>query len=257
MIAEPSVQSLFVVAMANGQDLGTGTGFVVQHDHDSYLITNFHVAAGRDPRTGQPLHPSGAVPELLRVVYLLPPAADRLTWEPRDEPVLDASTGDALWLEHPQHGRGVDVVALKLGNALGAELHPYDLTGAAPALKIGPADGISVIGFPFSVTGGGAFAIWTRGFIASEPDIDLDDLPCFLIDARTRPGQSGSPVIAYSSGGMTPMADGSTAIFGGPVVNLLGVYSGRINEQSDLGRVWKVAAVREILAGQRLGRAGL
>src|SRR5206468_3833715 len=98
---------------------------------------------------------------------------------------------------------------------------------AAPRLKVGPAEGVSIVGFPFGITGGGAFAIWTRGFVASEPDVDLEDLPSFLVDARTRPGQSGSPVIAYSSGGMTTLADGSSAMFGGPVTNLLGVYSGR------------------------------
>jgi len=52
------------------------------------------------------------------------------------------------------------------------------------------------------------------------------------------------------------MADGSLA-FGGPVTNLLGVYSGRVNEQSDLGRVWKVQAVRDILAAQCPGVSGL
>jgi hypothetical protein len=29
---------------------------------------------------------------------------------------------------------------------------------------------------------------------------------------------------------------------------LLGVYSGRINEQSDLGMVWKLSAIRELVA---------
>lgn len=38
--------------------------------------------------------------------------------------------------------------------------------------RIGPSDGVSVVDFPFGITGGGAFAIWTRGFLASEPEID-------------------------------------------------------------------------------------
>jgi len=256
-IAEPSVQSLFLVAMCNGIDLGTGTGFIVQHDNQPYLITNYHVAAGRNPVNGQPLHLSGAVPDTLRVVQLLSRAPGSIRWEPRDERVLEQGTDKALWLQHPVHGRTVDVVALPLRDTSGIDFHPYDLTGAAPRLRSGPSDGISIIGFPFGQSGGGAFAIWTRGFVASEPDIDLDDLPRLLIDARTRPGQSGSPVIAYGSGGMLSMADGSTAMFNGPVVNLLGVYSGRINEQSDLGYIWKVQAVRDILAGQQIGRAGL
>lgn len=257
MIAEPSVQSLFVLAIGNGQELGTGTGFTVSHDGQPYLITNYHVAAGREPRSGQPRHASGAVPDTLRIVHLLPAQPGKLEWETREERVLEPSSERALWLQHPVHGRRVDVVAVPLQNTLGTELHPYDLAGAAPALKVGPADGVSIVGFPFGMTGGGAFGIWTRGFIASEPEVDFNDLPSFLVDARTRPGQSGSPVIAYSDGGATPTADGALAFFAGPVTNLLGVYSGRLNEQSDLGLVWKIQAVRDILEAQQSGVAGL
>ncbi len=56
---------------------------------------------------------------------------------------------------------------------------------------------------------------------------------------------------------MAAMADGSSAAFSGPVSNLLGVYSGRINSESDLGLVWKAQAVRDILDAQKRGRAGL
>jgi hypothetical protein len=255
-IAEPSVQSLFVVAMCKGLELGTGTGFVVEHDGAPYLITNYHVAAGRSPADGQPRHPSGAVPDTLRVLHLMPPRQSHIEWQHRDERVLEPDTDRALWLHHPVHSRRVDVVALPLRNTEGVDLHPYDLTDGGLKLKTGPSEGVSIIGFPFGITGGGAFAIWTRGFIASEPDVDLDDLPSFLVDARTRPGQSGSPVIAYSGGG-THTAMGGIVIGGGPVTNLLGVYSGRINDQSDLGMVWKVQAVRDILAGQEQGIAGL
>lgn len=256
MIAEPSVQSLFLVSRSNGHDLGTGTGFVVNHAGNPYLITNYHVAAGRHPETGQPQHSSGAVTQELAVLHLLPTGSGSIQWQARFEPVLD-SNGDALWLEHPVHGRSVDVVALPLTQLEGVELHPYDLTATAPALAAGPATGVSVIGFPFGQTAGGAFGVWTRGFIASEPDVDFNDLPLMLIDARTREGQSGSPVILYVNGGMAAMADGSSAAFSGPLLNLLGVYSGRINAESDIGLVWKAEAVREILAAQKLGYAGL
>lgn len=255
-IAEPSVQSLFVVPLCNGKDLSTGTGFVVVHDDQPYLITNYHVAAGRNPATGQPLHSSGAVPDTLRVVQLLTPSAGRVEWQGRDERVLEPDTEKALWLQHPVHGRHVDVVAVPLRNTVGVDSHPYDLTGSGITLKAGPSEGVNIIGFPFGRTGGGAFAIWTRGFIATEPQVDFDNLPCFLIDARTRPGQSGSPVIAYSSGGAHTISTG-IALSGGPVVNLLGVYSGRINDQSDLGVVWKIQVVRDILTARQPGVAGL
>jgi len=37
------------------------------------------------------------------------------------------------------------------------------------------------------------------------------------------------------------------AIFAGPVTKFFGVYSGRINDQSDIGVVWKATTVTDIL----------
>lgn len=60
-------------------------------------------------------------------------------------------------------------------------------------------------------------------FMASEPDVDFGGRPVFLIDCRSRPGQSGSAVIAYRSAGTVAMKDGGAAIFSGPVTKFLGV----------------------------------
>lgn len=93
--------------------------------------------------------------------------------------------------------------------------------------------------------------IWSRGTIATEPEIDYEGMPLFLIDSRTRPGQSGSPVLLYSAGGMVPMQDGSSAMFGGAVTRLIGIYSGRVNSESDLGKAWKVNAIQDVVEGLR------
>ena len=114
-------------------------------------------------------------------------------------------------------------------------------------MLIGPAETVSVIGFPFGITAGGNLPVWATGFIASEPVVDYDDLPIQLIDCRSRQGQSGSPVLAYRSGGMIAMADGSSAAFDGPVSKLIGIYSGRINAESDIGIVWKTSAILELV----------
>lgn len=257
-IAEPSIQSVFIVPIANNLPLATGTGFVVQHISQPYLVTNYHVAAARNPRDGQPMHSSGAVPDTLRITYMMQPKPDRIEWEPRDEVVLETDPDRAHWLQHPVHGRKVDVVAVPLSNIQGADLHPYEIGGTAPELVTGPSEDVSIIGFPFGFTAGGAFGVWTHGFTASEPDVDWNELPCFLVDARTREGQSGSPVIAYSSGsGGHRLSGGALAFSPGPVTNLLGVYSGRLNRDSDIGVVWKVDVVRDILAAQEQGIPGL
>jgi hypothetical protein len=137
---------------------------------------------------------------------------------------------------------------------LAAELHPYDLAGAADdGIMVGPTDTISVIGFPFGVTVGGAFAIWSTGFVASEPSIDYVNLPVFLIDCRSRQGQSGSPVLAYRVGSARTNAYGGMRFFPGTIYKFLGIYSGRINAESDLGLVWKTSAVLELLEAASAG----
>lgn len=56
--------------------------------------------------------------------------------------------------------------------------------------------------FPFGLAGGGSLAIWATGLMATEPEIDYNNQPTFLIDCRARPGQSVSAVIAHRNGGM-------------------------------------------------------
>jgi hypothetical protein len=150
------------------------------------------------------------------------------------------------WLEHPKLGDRADFVALPLADLADVELYPYDLLGG-PAVAMNPAEPISVVGFPFGLQAGGSLAVWATGFVASEPLIDFRGLPIFLVDCRTRPGQSGSAVILHRNGGSVAMQDGSTAMFTGPVTKFQGIYSGRINEESDLGLVWKAAAVAELI----------
>lgn len=60
-------------------------------------------------------------------------------------------------------------------------------------------------------------------------------------------------MIAFAPGGPVPMDDGSLAFLNGPVERFVGVYSGRINEQSDMGLVWKCPALVEIIDGATRG----
>ena len=83
--------------------------------------------------------------------------------------------------------------------------------------------------------------------VASEPAVDHFDLPTFLVDCRSRPGQAGAAVVAHSNGeGVVRTAGGEYEDFSGPVTRLLGIFGGRVNKQSDLGLVWRVSAVKEL-----------
>lgn len=237
----PSVQSLLIQMYFGNQTLGTGTGFVVESAAGPVLVTNRHNATGRRQDDNQPLSPTGGIPDRFGIVHNQKGKLG--SWVVKPEPLLTG--GAPRWKEHPSLGAKADMVALPLTELHDVELYPYNVVDTGPKVRFGPAETVSVVGFPFGMQGGGSLAIWATGFVASEPDIDMGDLPVFLIDCRSRPGQSGSAVVAHRTGAVA-MEDGGTAIMG-HATRFLGIYSGRINEQSDLGIVWKASAIREMI----------
>ena len=240
----PSVQSLFIRMCFNGQQISSGTAFVVSSDKGPLLITNRHNVTGRRQDNDKLLSKPGGIPNEIRINHNV---KGRLgNWTYVVEPILDEND-NPLWKEHPVLGKNADFVALPLTSIDNVELYPYDLNNTGPDIFVGPADSLSVVGFPFGMQAGGSLAIWATGFMASEPDINFNDLPIFLIDCRSRRGQSGSAVVAHRSGGGVAMQNGGTTVFSGAVTKFLGIYSGRINEESDLGIVWKVSAIKELV----------
>ena len=243
-IALPSAQSLLIQMRFNRSLLSTGTAFVVSSDKEPLLITNRHNVTGRRQDNDKPLSKTGGIPNEIEIIHNVKGKLGN--WFEVVEPILDVDD-NPLWKEHPKHGKDVDFVALPLTNTNNVELYSYDLNNTGPDVLIGPSDSLSVVGFPFGIQTGGSLALWAAGFMASEPDIDFNGLPVFLIDCRSRQGQAGSAVIAYRSGGDVAMQGGSTAMFAGPITKFLGIYSGRINGGSDLGIVWKASAIQELV----------
>lgn len=71
--------------------------------------------------------------------------------------------------------------------------------------------------------------------------------PLWLVDARTRKGQSGAPVIRNRPPGtIVSRNDGQPGRTVVPDSDLLGVYSGRTSDESDLGFVWSMDEVDQI-----------
>lgn len=129
---------------------------------------------------------------------------------------------------------------------------PY-YPGYAPAVM----DDVFVVGYPWGLSGGTkALPLFKRGSIASEPTIEIDGLPKFLIDCRTASGMSGSPVIGQRHG---VGHNGDVGSFQG----FVGVYSGRLETNgrlpseadtavSEIGVVWRRSVIDEIIdSGQR------
>ena len=247
-ISKPSAQSLFLQLQFTGNNLASGTGFIADTPCGPALITNRHNVTGRNNITNKPLSSNGLTPDSIVVVHNR--KGNLGQWIDKNELLFDEE-GKPKWIEHPIFGATVDFVALPLTKLTDIDLFPHTLGVNDPQILVAPSDTVSVVGFPFGLSGGGSYAIWATGFMATEPDINHNNLPTFLIDCRARPGQSGSAVIAHRNAGMIAMENGGSNSFGGPITKFLGIYSGRINAQSDLGIVWKGSAIKELTDSMR------
>lgn len=249
-IAVESVSSIYLdVGTKLGGKLSSASGALLRLGNGpTFLVTNRHVVTGLHQGTNKTLSKSGAVPD--QIVALIPAE------EPTKGMVfygIEISLVDEgfspLWIEHPKLGAKADIVAIPLHRMSAPpeqiRRFTYDLTTPRVAY-LGPGDIVSVVGFPFGKSVNNT-AIWATGFIATEVGADFENLPVMLIDCRSREGQSGSPVLFSRQNAIVPTGPNSAAMYSGRVTDFLGIYSGRLNSESDLGRVWKTSAVVELL----------
>jgi hypothetical protein len=239
------------VLSPTGRRYGTATGFFMRNSSGTvFLVTNRHVVTGRHWETNK--LDGHVAPSALRfTVPVSVPSGAAGFWTQ-----IAIGLGDAddlpVWLEHPTHGRRVDVVAIPISettqDAFGRDLDFVTYASGASPARLGIANDVYTIGFPVGVdpVNHAAFPLWIRGSVAWPPRLDWHDLPAFVIDSRTRQGQSGSPVVIYADETMACVTPANERAFG-PAWGLVGVYSGRIHSDSDIGIVWKRSALDEIV----------
>jgi hypothetical protein len=233
-----SIRPIYIEMFYNDIKLASATGSFVKSQKGPVFITNRHNVTGRNQETNEPLNSQCAIPNNIRflVVGSHKPfwyALDLYNKSDHEEPV---------WIEHPL-GVSVDVVGIlipEIKNGIHLFVETHD---DWHKWRIG--DRVHVLGFPFGMSD--QFAIWSTGYIASEPDTDFKYLPSFLIDCRARQGQSGSIVIARFMPGDIVESKGNVYRAQKEMVHFLGIYSGRINRESDLGIVWKMRILKELI----------
>lgn len=235
-----SARSLFIEMYFNETYLASATAFMCESKVGDILFTNRHNVTGRHQGSDTPISKTAAIPNRIKVRSLGSSGINEIFVNLyKNFDLLEKN-----WVEHPVHGEAVDVVGILLNAKPGwnswyvvpfEDWHRWEI-----------GNRISVVGFPFGESAAG-FALWATGYIASEPDVDYNGLPLFLIDCRTRQGQSGSQVIAEFKAGDFVQHQGKMYQAQQAMTHFLGVYSGRINEASDLGMVWKPSVVREIV----------
>ena len=226
--------------------LASGTCFFVMSAHGPVLVTNRHNFTGRDNITGKTLHKKCGIPDHA-VVTLHGPGEVHYHIDLVDHENPEAPS----WVEHPTLGANADIVALpvkEMANIIG-ENNSVSLDGVSSQgnwHRWDVGSELQVVGYPYGQIGG-PFPIWSKGFMASEPDVDVAGLPIFLIDCRSRTGQSGSPVWARFRKGDVVTYKGQDYQAKDTVNYFLGVYSGRFRGDSDLGLVWKRSCIEELV----------
>lgn len=252
MVNENSTKPVFIRIYYNKIELGTATGFQIHQGH-KYIVTNWHVVSGRNLISKQPLNKEGAIPNKLIVRYKKFLDVANFEWC-EDEINLVDDDGNKMWYEHPRYGNKVDVAVIPL------ELYPKyqnckECFNQDTRYELDVTDNVFVLGFPLGYTVKSKdepHAVWTSGVVASDPSLNLivnnEEVPAFLIDSKTRQGQSGSPVIYYSGKGIDlHPAHGGFRMWGSSFMKEVGIYSGRISGDSDLGYVWKWSIIKEIV----------
>jgi len=272
----------------DNEKIAVGTAFIYLYDEKPYLITNWHNISGREPSNLIPKHSQCALPKKISIevpLVSLNQETYSITW--KEHPVsLYRDNGDtpteSVWYEHPQHGYNVDVVAIPLDDEIFSPLKsihyisdtqtnviPRETAICAvndPYIRLQkvlllPSLDVFVLGFPIGMSGGEGFPVWKRGSIASEPDLNIDNLPKLLIDTATRKGMSGAPVFVQQRG---DWLSEERDMFGNPKKGqglgrrFIGIYSGRVGcgeFQAQLGIVWKASVIEEIIRSSTKGKS--
>ena len=278
----------------NSEEIAIGTAFVYLYNEKPYLVTNWHNVSAREPSTLKPKHTKLALPNRLCIEVPLVSLNQEnfsIIWKEHQVSIYQDdgdSPTEAIWYEHPQHGYKVDVVAIpvdrdeifsplksiwyeQVSTQSNVERIAIPKTTAIcaandPSLNLKkvllrPSLDAFVLGFPRGMSGGENFPVWKRGSIASEPDLDIDDLPKMFIDTATREGMSGAPVYVQQIGHWLSEEKDSLGNFRtilGEGRRFIGIYSGRVgcnSFQAQLGVVWKPSTIEEIIQSSTVGKS--
>jgi len=218
----PSLMTTPVLLFNGSREVSQGTGFFFanlnsQGDDAAFLVTNYHVVTGRSPQSTE--RPTGD-----RVRFMIHEDSSNLAAIRVVELPLYDSGGQPLWIASRDHPEA-DVVLLPIPQRAYAPIRLLVFTEShiRGDIRIRPTSGATLLGYPFGFFDQKHYLpVWKTGHVASEPQVDFDDKPVFLVDVSAFPGMSGSPVLAVANG-IYESEDG--VMRSGRVLKLLGIFS--------------------------------
>jgi hypothetical protein len=219
--------------------LSSATGFFIKREDQWFLVSNWHVFAGRSTETGQPLPGNGATPNFcsFTAITLRDAGLSHQSYLFRLGEALD---GQATWFEHPTLGQKVDIGVLPLVDVVpGMAKDLLDPEGYDETMWVDLGGELFLPGYPLGLAGPGAMAIWKRASLATSTEFGDGINRFVLVDTASREGMSGSPCLAVANGQYYSLdrATGKMTLKNpGLSCRLLGVYSGRLMLKMILAR---------------------
>ncbi|MCC7185324.1 MAG: trypsin-like peptidase domain-containing protein [Acidobacteria bacterium] len=255
LTVEPvSLMTTPVYLFQGNRQISQGTGFFYGVANAAnvidtvFLVTNYHVVTGNSPNTT--LAAKGD-----RVIFYLhtdkqDPARVKQVALP-----LYSTAGVPQWVQSEEHPEA-DLVLVPLPPEVysGIEIFVFDESHTRGKITIRPTSPATLLGYPYGFSDDvNRLPVWKTGHVASEPNVDFQGKPSFLVDVSAFPGMSGSPVLAVANG---VYEDDQGAMGMGRVIRLLGVFSAMPVMRSDipgmpdtsleLGIVWKSSIIVEL-----------
>jgi len=251
------------ILLRQGHELvSQGTGFFFVHKYAQgdvlFLITNYHVLTGEAPGGSEP--PIGN-----NIEFFLHKSADSPADVKSIRLPLFTTEQRPIWIS-PNNPPDADVAILPIPSAAYRDCNINCLSPdwASADLRVRPTSRVTLIGYPYGYYDStNQLPVWKTGSVATEPDIDFDGKPLFLVDVSAFPGMSGSPAVAVAHG-TYETGDGNVSV--GGIRRFLGIFASmqireedryleqlphastlgiRAQESLQLGHVWKARLITE------------
>ena len=254
-----------VILLKGNEIVSQGTGFYYGLQDSAQgtillLVTNHHVLTGYPPEETK-------LPKGDNILFYLHRSADNPGDVKKIGFPLFTKDGKPIWFgskEFPQ----ADIAVIPLVASLYADAKVFGIADnwTAGNIKIRPTSTITLIGYPYGYYDKKNWLpVWKTGSIASEPNVDFEDKPLFLVDISAFPGMSGAPAFAIAYGAYE-MVEGPTTV--GHVQKFLGIYASMpmlkkqkyleeiasgsrigivVGESLELGHIWKASLIIEAI----------
>lgn len=222
-----SLMTTPVLLVSGARQVSQGTGFLYATTKPNgtdidmvFLATNYHVVTGNEPMSA-----ARAQGDRLQF-YFHASRTDPSNYFPVNIP-LYTKTGEPIWVQNQQFPEA-DVVLVPIVSTLydgRGQLTVFSDAHTQVDMKVRPSSQAVLLGYPYGFFDTRNFLpVWKTGHLATEPTVDFQGQPVFLVDVSAFPGMSGAPVVGVSNG-VYESERQSGAMMSGVQRKLLGIFS--------------------------------